>query len=205
MEDSLYKIIHTKKEFLKDVKMYKIATSIARGMEFLHSINIIHRDLKSANVLISNFSSNNPIVKISDFGLSRTFDEENPSIMTGNIGTPQWAAPEILQQQPYTEKCDVYSFAVVLWELQAKKIPYENINRFEIPIKVTEGERPEISKECPKQLRELIQLCWKKSIKKRPSFTQIIYKLSKIAEEEGKLGKEGKENKKRSTSRGIKI
>ena len=90
-------------------------------MAYLHSLNppIIHRDLKSHNLLVSD----SWIVKITDFGLSRV---KSFSTMTA-AGTPQWSAPEVIRQDIYTEKADVYSFGVIIFELLAREIPYSNL------------------------------------------------------------------------------
>lgn len=90
-------------------------------MAYLHSFKppILHRDLKSHNLLVDN----NWNVKLADFGLSRA---QSLNTMTA-AGTPQWSAPEVIRQDHYTTKADVYSFAIIIYELLSKKIPYENI------------------------------------------------------------------------------
>lgn len=84
-------------------------------MLHLHTHGILHRDLKSANLLCDS----NLDVKVADFGLSRNISENT---MTGGLGTFQWMAPEVLGHQRYSERADVYSFAIVLWECVARKV-----------------------------------------------------------------------------------
>ena len=98
---------------------------IAKGMNYLHSFKppILHRDLKSLNLLLLEQVSkptDKVSVKISDFGLSREMLGVD-SKMTGQTGTFHWMAPEVLEgNSEYTYKADVYSFAIVLWEILAR-------------------------------------------------------------------------------------
>jgi len=90
----------------------------ARGMTYLHSLKppIIHRDLKSQNLLVDQHW----LVKIADFGLARL---QSAATMTAT-GTPQWSAPEVIRHEHYSTKADVYSFGVIIFELLTSKIPY---------------------------------------------------------------------------------
>merc|ERR1719161_1413324 len=98
-------------------------------MSYLHSLSpqIIHRDLKSKKVLlatnvISEYET--PLAKVTDFGLSRALQAGR--ILTQGIGTWRWMAPEMFSSQNYTEKVDVFSFSMVVYELLAKKLPYHD-------------------------------------------------------------------------------
>jgi len=136
---------------------------------FFHESGLIHRDLKSPNILFSQSFK----IKLCDFGLSRIASSE----MTNNIGTIAWIAPEMFTNKSYTQKVDVYSFGIILWELHARRHPFDNIPTISIPISVTRGERPEIPKECPPKYRTLIKKCWNKKNNKRPNFTDITKRL----------------------------
>lgn len=96
-----------------------LALDVADGMRFLHHSQILHRDLKSMNVLIT--SENR--AKIADFGLSKS-KSSMLSHVTGMVGTFAWAAPENLRDRIYRESSDVYSFGVILWELVTNQIPW---------------------------------------------------------------------------------
>lgn len=159
-------------------QMLKIALHTARGLEYLHECNLIHRDLKSVNLLIdSQFNA-----KVCDFGLSRVVAPKNQN-MTGNVGTVSWIAPEVFEKQPYDAKADVYSFGVVMWELFTKQTPFQDMNTFEIPMAVIKGERPPIPKDCPKEYAKLMQLCWHKKPSKRPTFGKIVKTLLKLSKD----------------------
>ena len=171
---SLYDFLEKSPGKLTPTDRTLIALDIARGMEFLHGRGIIHRDLKSSNVLLDGRKR----AKIGDFGLTRT---KSSGPMTGMVGTQDWMAPEVLVSLPfYDEKVDVYSFGIVLWELLTSKRPYQDVesNPLELIVDITmKGTRPEIPGSCPKSLRTLIEACWHTDPKRRPSFHEIVAML----------------------------
>jgi len=152
----------------------KIINEIAKGMAFLHAREIIHRDLKSLNVLLDDGYS----VRIIDFGTSRIMDRDK--LMTQAIGTVSYMSPEIFNNEKYTEKTDIYSFAMVFWEVMARKTPFSELNSWNIPVMVTKGERPLIPKDWSQSISKLIKSCWDQKPSKRPSFSEILFALSKI-------------------------
>jgi len=133
---------------------------------------ILHRDLKSHNLLVDETFK----VKISDFGLSKIVEKMN-STMT-SCGTAAWAAPEILKNNRYTEKADVYSFGVCLWEFWTRRDPYEGMPTFQIIFNVgTANMRPLIPEDCPTDYAQLMMDCWQTDPTARPSFEQILKRL----------------------------
>jgi len=106
-----------------------------------------------------------------------TFD----TMMTSNVGTTAWVAPEMFTSEArarYSLKVDVYSFGMVLWELWEKKTPFsEFTSRFDIMDAVRGGKRPEISDNCPKGYRDLIQRCVAQKPSDRPNFNTIVKEL----------------------------
>ncbi|KAH3765745.1 TKL protein kinase [Pelomyxa schiedti] len=158
---------------LEQLKVLKYATHVARGMAHLHSLNMIHRDLKTANCLLD--SQDN--VKVADLGLSRVV---NKLAMTGGVGTPKWEAPECLGTNQYTRAADVYSYAIVVWEMVTGQEPFPDVQSiFELKKLVCDKKkRPEIPPTCSSLLRELLKVCWHPNPKKRPTFSNIAEKLS---------------------------
>jgi serine/threonine protein kinase len=201
MEDNLFNLLSKKSIKLDPYHVYKMAIQVCRGMEYLHACNLIHRDLKSVNLLVDTDLN----VKVCDFGLSRLIDRERN--MTGNVGTVSWIAPEIFQQEHYTEKADVYSFGVVLWELWTRRIPFEDESTFEIPLSVIRGHRPVIPDNCPKDFAKLMKTCWSGKQAKRPSFTKVESSLNKLLKSipESPINSIFKVKPGRSNSDGIKI
>lgn len=88
----------------------------------IHRIKVAHRDLKSANCLVSKHWT----VKICDFGLSRVLTT-TPMRDSSSAGTPEWMAPELIRNEPFTEKCDIFSLGVIIWELCTLHRPWEGV------------------------------------------------------------------------------
>jgi len=98
--------------------------------------------------------------------------------MTKVVGTPRWNAPELLEGDSYTEKVDVYSFGIVMWELIARKLPFENINKqSELEDFIIDGNRPPIPDYCPPIFKEVMEGCWKQIPSERLSFDVVVKKL----------------------------
>lgn len=171
MEASVYDLLHDKK-FEMDAEMrLDFAISTAKCMHFLHSCGVIHRDLKSLNLLVSKTYQ----VKVCDFGLSRVIDSKNQ--MTSNIGTVSWVAPELFAKKLYTEKADVYSYGIILWELVTRQMPFGDIEAFSVPLMVSRGERPDLPKDLQVEWRKLIKSCWHQKPASRPTFKKVLVKL----------------------------
>ncbi|XP_014487102.1 PREDICTED: mitogen-activated protein kinase kinase kinase 12 isoform X1 [Dinoponera quadriceps] len=146
---------------------------IAAGMAYLHSHKIIHRDLKSPNVLIGQ----KEVVKISDFGTSREWNEI--STRMSFAGTVAWMAPEIIRNEPCSEKVDIWSYGVVLWELLSGEIPYKDVDSSAIIWGVGNNSlRLPIPNSCPEGYGLLVKQCWAAKPRNRPSFKLIEMHLS---------------------------
>lgn len=159
-------------------KRIQMALDIALGVNYLHHFSppIIHRDLKSSNLLVDR----NWKLKVGDFGSSRFKHETHLTTRTGR-GTPQWMAPEVLRNEPSDEKSDVYSYGVVLWELATLKIPWENHS----PIQVVSAvgymdQRLEIPKNVDPQWASIIESCWHSDPPCRPTFQELLDKLKDL-------------------------
>jgi hypothetical protein len=150
----------------------KIALDIARGVNYLHKfpVPVLHRDLKSLNILLDDAMN----AKLADFGWTRLKAEA----MTNKIGTYQWMAPEVIQGQDYSEKADVYSFGIIMWELATRKPPFRELNGLEVSQEVVKNDlRPALPKRCPDPFLKLMQRCWSRECQARPSLEVIIEEL----------------------------
>lgn len=151
-----------------------IALGIANGMCHLHELNIIHRDLKSLNILLDE----NYYPKICDFGIAR-FKAESNQPVTQQIGTPHWMAPELFLKNNYDSKVDVYAYAIILWEMITEKIPFMGLNPMQIMTAVCQNHiRPPLPTNISPRLEMLLNLCWAQSPQERPDF-KTIYQLFK--------------------------
>lgn len=166
---SLYSLLRSKEPISPSHKTL-IAFDIARGMAYLHSRHIIHRDLKSPNVLLDDEGR----AKICDFGYSRVADDSD--VLTKNVGTPHWMAPELLDNQSgYNHMIDVYSYGIVLWEITAKAVPYRDLDSPQIIARVLNSDyRPTIPEGTSPEIACLIRQCWDRNPNMRPSFADIV-------------------------------
>ncbi|XP_071515819.1 uncharacterized protein wnd isoform X4 [Panulirus ornatus] len=154
------------------------AKEIASGMNYLHQHKIIHRDLKSPNVLIGS----NQEVKISDFGTCREWNDV--STRMSFAGTLAWMAPEVIRNEPCNEKVDIWSFGVVLWELLTCEIPYRDVDNSAIIYGVGSNSlHLPIPSTCPDGFRLIVQMCWNSKPRNRPSFKYILMHLDIAAVE----------------------
>ncbi|BAF26577.1 serine/threonine-protein kinase EDR1 [Oryza sativa Japonica Group] len=175
---SLYTIIHRPDCQIDEKCRIKMALDVARGMNCLHTSvpTIVHRDLKSPNLLVDN----NWTVKVCDFGLSRlkhgTFLSSKST-----AGTPEWMAPEVLRNEQSNEKCDVYSFGVILWELATLQMPWSGMNPMQVVGAVGfQDRRLDIPMEVDPLVASIIQDCWQKDPNLRPSFSQLTSYLNTL-------------------------
>ncbi|XP_030020802.2 mitogen-activated protein kinase kinase kinase 12 [Manduca sexta] len=154
------------------------AKDIANGMAYLHMHKIIHRDLKSPNILIAD----NLVVKVSDFGTSRVWNDV--SAIMSFTGTVAWMAPEVIRHEPCSERVDVWSYGVVLWELLTQEVPYRNLETHAIMWGVgTDTIMLPIPSTCPDSLQLLLNQCWNRTPRNRPPFKIIAAHLELAGEE----------------------
>ncbi|KAF7810750.1 serine/threonine-protein kinase STY46-like isoform X1 [Senna tora] len=187
---SVYDYLHKKKGVFKFPSLLKVAIDVSKGMNYLHQNNIVHRDLKAANLLMDE----NHVVKVADFGVARVKDQSG--VMTAETGTYRWMAPEVIEHKPYDQKADVFSFGVVLWELLTGKLPYEYLTPLQAAIGVVQkGLRPTIPKNTHPKFVELLERCWQQEATLRPDFSEVIEILQQLAKEVGNEGEERRKEK----------
>ncbi|EIE18397.1 kinase-like protein, partial [Coccomyxa subellipsoidea C-169] len=158
------------------------AMDVASGMSHLHSMKIIHADLKPANVLLksAHASADDPrgfTCKIADFGMARMLSADDSYISTETLGSLPYLAPEVLQLNKVTKAGDVYSFAVLLLEMWVGGGAYQDQNYHQVSFAckiVFCGLRPLVPADMPAAYRALLEDCWAADAKLRPTFDGIL-------------------------------
>ncbi|KAL7103197.1 hypothetical protein ACP275_08G165100 [Erythranthe tilingii] len=178
VDGSLRHVLVRKDRNLDRRKRLMIAMDAAFGMEYLHSKNIVHFDLKCDNLLVNLKDPSRPICKVGDFGLSKI--KRNTLVSGGVRGTLPWMAPELLNgsSNKVSEKVDVFSFGIVLWEILTGEEPYANMHYGAIIGGIVNNTlRPTIPSYCDSEWRILMEQCWAPNPALRPSFTEITNRL----------------------------
>ncbi|KAH3764331.1 serine/threonine-protein kinase STY17 [Pelomyxa schiedti] len=172
---SLSQFIHSPQTLPYEFQV-KIATDIAKAMLFLHSHSVIYRDLKCTNILMVSTSPSAKLhCKLTDFGSAKNV----PTLAelfshTGCIGTPAYMAPEMLDNKLYNHKVDVYSFAIIFWEVLTQEHPWGTSKPWDIPHMVLSGSRPQFPEDCQSKARGIIGQCWRHDPESRPEFSSIL-------------------------------
>ncbi|XP_054018562.1 mitogen-activated protein kinase kinase kinase 7 isoform X4 [Melanerpes formicivorus] len=171
---SLYNVLHG----AEPLPHYSAAHAMSwclqcsQGVAYLHSMKpkaLIHRDLKPPNLLLV---AGGTVLKICDFGTACDIQTH----MTNNKGSAAWMAPEVFEGSNYSEKCDVFSWGIILWEVITRRKPFDEIGgpAFRIMWAVHNGTRPPLIKNLPKPIESLMTRCWSKDPSQRPSMEEIV-------------------------------
>ncbi|KAG5588424.1 hypothetical protein H5410_048858 [Solanum commersonii] len=169
-------------------KKLMLALDAAFGMEYLHLKNIVHFDLKCENLLVNLGDPHRPVCKVGDFGLSRI--KRNTLVSGGVRGTLPWMAPELLNgnSSRVSEKVDVFSFGITMWEILTGEEPYANLHCGAIIGKLLDGGivnntlRPPVPQRCDPEWGKLMEECWSPDSEARPSFTEITNRLRAMSQ-----------------------
>ncbi|KAK4346973.1 hypothetical protein RND71_033312 [Anisodus tanguticus] len=187
---SIYTFLHKQRGAFKLPTLLKVAIDVSKGMSYLHQNKIIHRDLKTANLLMDEHG----VVKVGDFGVARV--QAQTGVMTAETGTYRWMAPEVIEHKPYDHKADVFSFGIVVWELLTGEIPYAYLTPLQAAIGVVQqGLRPTIPKSTHPKLVELLEKCWQQDPTQRPDFSELLDILQQLTREVGDDGEDRHKDK----------
>ncbi|KAK4775337.1 hypothetical protein SAY86_010272 [Trapa natans] len=171
---SVYDYLHKHKGVFKLPSLLRVAIDVSKGMNYLHQNNIIHRDLKAANLLM----------------------DENEK--EDSFCPPITAVPflKVIEHKPYDHKADVFSFGIVLWELLTGRLPYEHLTPLQAAVGVVQKEiRPPIPKDTNPKVAALLARCWQQDPTLRPGFGEIIEILLQISKEVGANGEDRRKEK----------
>uniref|UniRef100_A0A7N8X7M5 Tyrosine-protein kinase n=1 Tax=Mastacembelus armatus TaxID=205130 RepID=A0A7N8X7M5_9TELE len=157
-------------KMLRLPQLVDMAAQIAAGMAYVERMNYVHRDLRSANILVGD----NLVCKVADFGLARLIEDNEYTARQGAKFPIKWTAPEAALYGRFTIKSDVWSFGVLLTELATKgRVPYPGMVNREVLDQVERGYRMPCPAECPSSLHELMLSCWRKDPEERPTFEYL--------------------------------
>lgn len=187
---SLFELLHGRDHVPLSTRQKLLLTQdIARGMLYLHGRDpiVLHRDLKSANILVELQNDNSFKGTIIDFGLSK-FSSTQASILPGRgrglTGSLVTMAPEVMNEMKYEPRSDVYSYAIVCWEIWCGRIPFGKITgAAQLLMKVAvQGGRPEFETRdaVPSGIQKLIRACWDQDVRNRPDFLTVVKTLNEI-------------------------
>uniref|UniRef100_A0A8C1FBM5 Tyrosine-protein kinase n=1 Tax=Cyprinus carpio carpio TaxID=630221 RepID=A0A8C1FBM5_CYPCA len=151
-------------------KLIDFSAQIAEGMAYIEKKNYIHRDLRAANVLVSD----SLLCKIADFGLARVIEDDQYTAREGAKFPIKWTAPEAINYGSFTIKSDMWSFGVLLYEIITYgKNPYPGMSNSEVMSSVQRGYRMPRPENCPTELYDVMTSCWKNKPDDRPTFDYI--------------------------------
>lgn len=161
---------------VKDKNIIELVHQVSMGMKYLEECNFVHRDLAARNVLLVT----QHYAKISDFGLSKALraDENYYKAQTHGKWPVKWYAPECINYYKFSSKSDVWSFGVLMWEaFSYGQKPYRGMKGSEVSAMLEKGERMGCPPGCPREMYELMTLCWTYDVENRPGFVAVELRL----------------------------
>lgn len=175
---SLFDVLHRQRH-QPEWNLSKVVTTafeISLGMVYLHFHGIVHCDLKSSNILLTDTRE----VKICDFGLAH-LQALRDQISLGCVGTHHWMAPEVLRGEEYSQAADVYSFGMILWEMVSRQVPFNGYSSAQVIGTVGYGRRrPRLPGGCPEHLRQVLRKALRPRPHKRRPFNELSEDLRRL-------------------------
>ena len=172
------------------IVLHRIAIQVASALHFLHDINIIHRNLTAANVLLWSLSPDDLInCKVTDFNTAVYAD---PGGVRGVHGTKGFIAPEVAyvnhakEHSVYDHQADIFSFGMFLYQLLTRRYPFHNLQPYKIEVAIEKGQRPQLEDVSVAEtglyyMSRVMKLCWAGNPVKRPTTQQVVQWMSASA------------------------
>lgn len=184
---SLHHVLHSSKVDVTSARGLRMAEQAAAALRYVHSRGIVHRDIKSLNLLADAYLR----VKLCDFGLAQEkVSDRKEGKKVKIVGTPAYMAPELWAAEPATEASDVYAFGILFWEISKREVPFDGVVPAVIRDDVRQGVRPDLgAREVlmgVEGVADLIRSCWAPKASARPTFAKIV---QRVKEFEGSVAK----------------
>ena len=167
------------KIYFTETELLNIYLQIASGLKAIHAKQIIHRDLKSANIFIT--QKNELVLKIGDFNVSKKIDYFN--LKNTQTGTPYYASPEIWENKPYDLKSDIWSLGCLFYEIASLTTPFKGLNMKELFECIEKGVFAPLPKQYSNNITKLIKMCLRHNANMRPDCAQIKYYIENLKSE----------------------
>ena len=169
---SLRDVIETREMAFTETQLKYICLSTLRGLVYLHNSGIVHRDLKAANILLNEQSQ----VKLCDFGISAKLSNEQTRRLKTTVGSPLWMAPEVIMEEKYDSKADIWSLGITLIELAEGVPPYAHHSTLAVLRLIPKNDPPKLEEpeRWSSDFNEFLDKCLQKDPTKRPSAIELL-------------------------------
>ncbi|XP_033465340.1 tyrosine-protein kinase TXK isoform X1 [Epinephelus lanceolatus] len=175
----LLNFLRQRSRALKEAWLLSMCQDVCEGMEYLETQSFIHRDLAARNCLVNEHN----VVKVSDFGMTRYVLDNQYTSSSGAKFPVKWSPPEVLHYSKYSSKSDVWSFGVVMWEIYSEgRTPFENRSNLDVVNEITRGIRLYRPHRASQSLYAIMYRCWHEKPQGRPSFSELLAEIRKLAE-----------------------
>uniref|UniRef100_A0A672KRP2 TXK tyrosine kinase n=2 Tax=Sinocyclocheilus grahami TaxID=75366 RepID=A0A672KRP2_SINGR len=163
------------------VQLLFMCQDVCEGMEYLEQSSFIHRDLAARNCLVNARN----VVKVCDFGMTRYVLDNQYTSSMGSRFPVKWSPPEVLHFSKFSNKSDVWSFGMLMWEVFSEgKTPFENRSNLEVVEEVTQGGRLYRPHRASAHIYNIMYHCWHERPHGRPSFSELLQIIRLSTEEE---------------------